>query len=108
MKSKLGEQWHEAGADLGFRVTEPFILSTSSGGQLAFDVLIHDFGSSQGMLLMEQWDSVKAKAASESGFGYSCMGGGSYERESIIEVLQDWGWSKSEPAPEWLSGPTSP
>jgi len=102
MKSALGERWSVAGADLGIRVTAPFVLTTRSETDLQFDALVHDFGSSKGMLIMERWDRAKAEAAGERGFGYSCMGASAYDRASTIEVLRDWGWSSSESPPAWL------
>ncbi len=51
---------------------------------------------------MEQWDEATARAATENGFGYSCMGPFRYEQETAIEVLRDWGWYGTEPPPEWL------
>lgn len=102
MNLLLGQMWLEAGADLGFRVTAPFTLMTRAGRSFIFDAVVHDFGSSRGMLLMEQWNAEKGKAAADHGYGYSCMNAGSYDRESTIEVLRDWGWSSSGKAPSWL------
>jgi len=102
MASDLGRVWVQAGADLGFRVSAPFALTTDAGRVLHYDAAVHDFGSKNGMLLMESWSKEKGDAAAHSGFGYSCMGAGAYDRQSTIEVLQDWGWSGSGPPPEWL------
>ena len=102
MKSHLGQSWVEAGADLGLRVTAPFVLTTEAGQSLPYDAVVHDFGSNRGMLLMEQWDVTKATAAAENGYGYSCMDAFQYERGSAIEVLRDWGWSGAGARPAWL------
>jgi hypothetical protein len=102
MISLLGQSWVEAGADLGFRVAAPFVLTTAVGQALPFDAVIYDFGSTRGMLLMEQWNETKAMAAAENGYGYSCMDAFQYERGSAIEVLRDWGWSGAETPPAWL------
>jgi hypothetical protein len=42
-------------------------------------------------------------AAKAHGFAYSCMSASdeSYDRDVIIDVLNDWGWSSSDPAPSW-------
>ena len=101
MITPLGRLWLEASQDLGIRVTAPFTLG-SSAGDVEFEAAVHDFGSSQGMLLMTDWDESKTAAAVAHGFGYSCMDGGSYVRSDMIEVLRDWGWSSLLPAPEWL------
>jgi hypothetical protein len=102
MNSQLGQSWIEAGADLGLRVATPFMLTTEAGQSLPFDAVIYDFGSTRGMLLMEHWDETKAKAATENGYGYSCMDAFRYERGSAIEILRDWGWSGAEAPPAWL------
>jgi hypothetical protein len=102
MLSPLSDFWREVSADLGIKVTTPFSLITASGKRLQFDALVHEFGSRLGMLLMERWDAAKAGAAAEMGYGYSCLSAGIYDRETVIEILQDWGWSRPSPAPEWL------
>ncbi|MFG6414601.1 hypothetical protein ACG02S_11910 [Roseateles sp. DC23W] len=102
MKSRLGQCWIEAGEDLGLRVAAPFELKTAAGQLVSFDALVLGFASTQGMLLMEQWDEAKAKAATENGYGYSCMDAFQYERGSAIDVLRDWGWSGAEAPPAWL------
>ena len=102
MKSHLGQSWIEAGEDLGLRVAAPFVLTTAAGQLLPFDAVVFGFGSTRGMLLMEQWDEAKARAATENGYGYSCMDAFQYERGSAIEVLRDWGWSRAEAPPAWL------
>jgi hypothetical protein len=101
MISHLGRSWLLASNDLGLRVTIPFLLTTDSGDSLHYDVLVNDFGSTLGMLLMETWDEDKAKLAAENGYGYSCIDCAPYDRESTIEVLRDWGWSGSAMAPAW-------
>jgi len=101
MTSPLGNVWRKAAADLGLRVTAPFVLSTPNG-EFLFDVLVHDFGSERGMLLMERWSDEKAQAAKLLGYGFSCLGAGTYDRNGFIDVLQDWGWFGSSPIPAWL------
>jgi hypothetical protein len=106
MNSQLGQSWLEASADLGVRVVAPFVLTTEAGEAYFYDVIIYDFGLVKGMLLMEKWDDTKAKVATEHGYGYSCMDAGPYDRESTLEVLQDWGWSGSAASPSRVSRPT--
>ena len=102
MTSHLGREWLEAGAELGFRVTAPIVIVNPLCKSYNFDALVHEFGSSQGMLLMEQWDAEKAQVATELGYGFSCLSPGTYDRQGKIEVLQDWGWSAPSPKPIWL------
>ncbi|HTE42404.1 MAG TPA: hypothetical protein VK629_16395 [Steroidobacteraceae bacterium] len=100
--SALGETWLAASRDLQIRVTAPFALSVATGKTLMYDAAIRDFGSDKGMLLMSAWDSEKANAATEQGYGFSCLDGGAYDRESTIELLRDWSWAAKEPQPSWL------
>lgn len=103
MSSALTIAWQRAAEDLQIGVTAPFFLE-SKGQRLEFGALVHSFGSSKGMLLFENWSLALAEAASSEGYGYSCISGGLYDRESTIEVLRDWGWSGSpQAAPPWFS-----
>jgi hypothetical protein len=104
--SALAKGWLEAAKDLDLRVRAPFVLDTKAGARAEFDVLVQDFGGKNGMVLMQQWDSAKAEIAKAAGFGFSCMDGGPYDRESTIEALKDWGWCGSGPAPSWLRAAT--
>jgi hypothetical protein len=96
MISPLGQHWLEAAHDLGFKVTAPFTPISDSGVSFFYDALVHDFGSPKGR-------RGESRGRCRHGYGYSCMsGGGPYDRESTIEVLQDWGWEGEGSAPEWL------
>jgi hypothetical protein len=46
--------------------------------------------------------------ADARGFGVSAMSAhdGPYDRDVMIEVLNDWGWASSEPAPAWCKAPS--
>lgn len=61
------------------------------------------------MIIVSNFDVIAAHADElvESGFGFStlCIPSGEepYNRVSMIEVLEDWGWSGSaEEKPAWL------
>src|SRR6187431_251620 len=97
--SPLGHQWLQAARDLRIRVTAPFTLVTAAGQHIEFDALVHEFGAPNGMLLIAAWSEQKAEAASRQGYGFSCMDGGAYDRQSAIEALKDWSWTASHPQP---------
>jgi len=100
------ETWREAADDLGFRFVAPFTLD-HGGDTVAYLGWLPQFGSDYGMLIitcesLEEQDRLM-RIARERGFGYSCMSASSegYDRAVTIEVLNDWGWASSEPAPSW-------
>ncbi len=101
MVSSLADEWTEAARDLGIRVVVPFVLA-HEGRSHHFDVLLPDFGGINGMVLMETFKDEKANAAIALGYGFSCMSGGPYDRESAIECLRDWAWTRDAERPEWL------
>ena len=102
------DHWREAARDLGFRFVAPFTLE-DAGERLAYLGWLPQFGSDFGMLIITA-DSLDQQqrlmdAARARGFGYSCMSPSDepYDREVIIDVLNDWGWASSEPAPGWYT-----
>ena len=104
MLSNLGAKWLDAAKDLGIRVTAPFVLRLQDGLTFDWDALIHDFGSPNGMLVMNEWSSRLSAAATQAGYGFSCMASAHYDRDSIIEVLIDWGWNGDESRrPSWCT-----
>ena len=93
----LGEMWVEASRDLKIRVVVPFTLETRQ-----YPVLVCDFGSPNGLVVLEDWDESLAEFAQARGFGFSCMYAGPYDRDDIIDALQDWGWARTpSDAPDW-------
>jgi hypothetical protein len=103
MAESLAGCWLAAAEDLGIRVAAPFQLLDASGSSVEFDAHIVDFGGARGLVVMNVWEPEKAALAQRSGYGYSCLAGAAYDRDSTIEVLRDWGWS-GVPAsePSWL------
>jgi hypothetical protein len=101
MVSSLADEWIEAARDLGIRVVTSFVLSHDEISH-HFDVLLPDFGGINGMVLMETFTDEKANAAMALGYGFSCLSGGRYHRESAIECLRDWTWTGDAERPNWL------
>src|SRR5689334_10757702 len=108
LEQRTIEHWREAADDLGFRFIASFTLE-DAGETLTYLGWLPQFGSEYGMLIITS-ESLEEQqrlmdAAKARGFGYSCMSASDepYDREVIIDVLNDWGWASSEPAPEWYT-----
>jgi hypothetical protein len=106
LEQRTIEHWQEAAHDLGFRFVAPFTLD-DAGQTLMYLGWLPQFGGGHGMLIITA-DSLDAQqrlmdAARARDFAYSCMSASDepYDRDVIIDVLNDWGWSSSEPAPSW-------
>jgi|GEM_PF-1257136 hypothetical protein len=105
------QKWREASQDLCFQFISPFTLPDSDY-TLAYVGLLPEFGSSRGTLIIDYDDSQYKKfirVASERGYGYSYMSMSyePYNREVIIDVLNDWGWCGSpDSKPSWYTGPS--
>ncbi len=99
--------WRQAAQDLGFEFIAPFTLSDGDR-TLGYLGLVPQFGSPKGMVVIVglHYDD-HVRIAEQHGYGYSCLSESSepYDRESFIDVLNDWGWSDSEgTAPSWYTG----
>jgi hypothetical protein len=108
LEQRTIERWRKASRDLGFRFEAPFTLRDSSTS-LTYLGWLPQFSGPSGMLIITA-DSLDEQqrlmdAARARGFHYSCMSPSDdpYDREVIIDVLNDWGWASSEPAPAWYT-----
>jgi hypothetical protein len=106
-------KWREAAEDLGFTLIAPFTLEERSE-TLTYLACLPQFGSARGMLVITdsslETQSRLSRAAAAHGFGYSCMSASAepYDRDVMIAVLTDWGWTSSDPAPAWCSDSHDP
>ncbi len=102
-------QWREAAKDLGFEFIAPYQLM--DGPQpLLYVGLVAGFGSDRGTLIIDDAEKDRLNklmlAASDQGFGYSCMtmGFAPYDRDIMMEVLREWEWcGAAKHAPKWIS-----
>ena len=75
---------------------------------LQVSVLVRDFGAVKGMLIVEDYLLLSdyQDELIDRGYGFSTMTpevSSDYDRESVISVLSDWGWSGEEQKkPLWL------
>ena len=99
--------WRQAAHDLGLKLIAPFKLADEDR-TLSYPGLIPPFGSPMGMLVIVglHYDD-HVRVAQQQGYGYSCFSedSQSYDRDSFIDVLNDWGWSDSpNSVPAWYTG----
>jgi hypothetical protein len=95
------QAWRLMAQDLGVEFEAPYVLE-HQGKQYEFLVRLPQFGAPRGMLVMLSYDSAASAAASAKSFGFSCVElGVEAERESVIEMLKDWGWTRMGNPPGW-------
>jgi hypothetical protein len=101
--------WECVAEDLGIEIVAPFEAPLPDGSHIKFSALVKGFGAKNGMLVGADYAIIKPHAGRllDSGYGYcAVLGGGTantYERDSMIEVFADWGWSgPSDRRPTWL------
>lgn len=101
--------WKRAAVDLGIDVIAPFEAQFSDGSLLKVSALVKDFGAARGMLVAADFQVLKPYTDKivEAGYGFSSnLGSGpdEYDRDYMIEVLEDWGWSggSARKRPDWL------
>jgi hypothetical protein len=107
-ESQLVALWRQAAADLGFRFTSPFQVTSDAGRELKYLGLVHQFGRKKGALiclLQRGVDRIHDPVGEE--YFISEIGGssGGYKRQAFIDILNDWQWYGSEAErPEWYTG----
>jgi hypothetical protein len=99
--------WRQASHDLGFEFVAPFALPDGER-TLHYLGLVPQFGTSKGMLVIV---GLRAddhmRVAQQNGYGFSCFHEHfePYERDSFIDILNDWGWSRpNAETPSWYTG----
>jgi hypothetical protein len=95
--------WRALASRLGIEVTAP--VTVQVGDESAtFAALLPQFGGRKGMIADPDWEAIDphADALLRLGYGFSAIEIGSDpDDESTKEVLRDWGWTVSEPMPDW-------
>jgi hypothetical protein len=93
---QLERSWTAAAQDLGITVE-----------QVGAAVVVHEFGSRQGMLCTVKKDSTELKRAAEAQeMGFSALGEPylSYNRGLFEATLNDWQWCGTATPPSWYTG----
>lgn len=113
--TRLTAEWLAASKDLAIKVIAPFNIVLPSGAQVECDAFVESFGHTKGMLLVSDFKKISPfeKELISEGYGYSTLTEPNeiwvYDREGIIELLNDWSWSgKTEHKPAWLNDEKKP
>ena len=110
LRNSLIEAWIEAALDLGVRVTAPAELRDLSGELYACEALVHDFGSSNGAVVVSPKTErrIRAHLRNSGPVWLSVIPEKAYPRYArtdFIDILNDWRWfGKAEERPAWDTG----
>ena len=117
-EAKVVAAWKEAAGDLGFKFTSPFVVTLPDGSRQEHLGLVHHFGHRIGTLISVLHEpSEHSHRPTGDDYFWSILSPGysPYNREDIIETLDDWGYfgpvaSRPHwyaPAAHWVGdGPT--
>ncbi|WP_445428663.1 hypothetical protein [Alishewanella sp. HL-SH05] len=102
------QSWLDAAEDLEILFISPYIFIGSDGQEYQITGLLPQFGGPNGTLITSRKDSEEAcfetsKLKGFQGTGLNPSYYDKYDREHVIETLQDWGWNSKEPKPTWYS-----
>jgi len=104
---KIIEAWKEASIDLKIDIEISFLLQTDKG-VIEYNLLIKNFGSKNGTLIITTDNMDKFDVAKKFGFYCSALNPrcyNKYDRENFIETLTDWGYfGMPENKPNWYTG----
>jgi hypothetical protein len=106
----MARAWLAAASDLRIRFTCPFVFE-ARGRTYVCTGLLRDFGGQKGTLICSRDDAVADdvfEVADAMGFYASGLHAATYEtyeRDTFIRTLNDWGWfGVPENAPSWFTG----
>ena len=102
-------KWKQAAHELGFTLIAPYQLRDSTGADITYAALLPEFGSEHGMLVIVDRDYAAAmRLAQQHHFGFSILDDDpTYDRDSFVDMLCDWGWTGSQPQPVWYVEPST-
>jgi hypothetical protein len=109
-KMTLIEEWEMVRDDLGIEIVAPYVVDLGDGKKLSVPILVKHFGHKQGMLVVSDFQDLKPyeNQVWAMGYGMSVLEEPTepYDREVMIELLSDWGWT-GDPArkPAWVRDP---
>jgi hypothetical protein len=104
MSTRFQDAWMQVATRLGLHVDCPFSVTVGSD-RVTVPVRLREFGAAKGMLLVTEYSTIRpyAEALVDLGFGYSCLSESVVSSDSIVDVLNDWGWAGAGEQPDWLS-----
>jgi hypothetical protein len=94
-EAKVVAAWKEAAADLGFSFTSPYVITFPDSSRQEHLGLVHHFGCQIGTLisvLHEPSESFRRQTGDDYFWSILGPGYGCYNRDDIIETLDDWGY----------------
>ena len=107
--SRLGAAWISIGETLGIDVVAPYRLTLPLGVLLDAVAFLRHFGGSKGMIVVTDYETVRAHLAEldEAGYGFSVLEEPKPDEPLIVSeyiaLLQDWGWTgQPEDEPDWM------
>jgi hypothetical protein len=105
---KLINAWQKAAVDLKLNIQTPFVLNKINGGEIKCLLLIENFGSKKGTLILSTDDMDDFDEPEKYGYYCSALNPfhySKYNRDGFVETLIDWGfYGKEDEKPTWYNG----
>ena len=99
--------WEKASKELGIKIQTSFTL-TIDGDELNCYLLIEEFGSKKGTVIMSTDDMVDFNKPGKLGYYCSALNPlnySSYNRDRFVDTLTDWGfYGDKDNVPSWYEG----
>lgn len=102
------KSWRQAATDLKLNIHAPFLLSTADGRQIECLMMLENFGSKKGTVIIST-DNMDDFNEPEK-VGYYCsalnpLSYSNYDRDIFVDTLIDWGFYGLAPqVPSWYTG----
>lgn len=106
--SRLIQEWKKIAKDLGLEIIAPYKLEIKKNEFIVVDIFLKYFASEIGILIVSDYSIIKKweEEIDNLGYAYSVLEPldniESYDREVMIEVLNEWGWDgPDDKKPGW-------
>lgn len=100
--------WQKAAVDLDLKIHCPFTFYDANGQGCQFEIVIENFGSKKGAIIMSLDKVNDIIIPQKLGVFFSQVNPeiyGEYDRENFIDTLIDWGYFGTlQDKPEWYPG----
>lgn len=115
MDEPLQAEWTRWAREFDLQVDAPYDVQLSDR-TLRIPVRLRDIGGPQGMLLLTDFSMIQepAEELTRLGYGFSCLSEPGpaeptrEDREAVVEMLMDWGWTGRGPLPSVLRDASPP
>jgi len=104
--SNLQQVWRRISTELGVEIEIPFQVSLPNR-TIHAQLLVKSFGAEHGMLIVTDYELVRDATNDllSHGYGFSTLtepeNDKEYDRDIVIDMLKDWGWSGKGKPPKW-------